>query len=104
MKSFDIGGGFGIKITSYPYMAVCALASRKAGGRGVKWVETRIEHMQASAHGNERVFLDTRVALDQNGVILAIDSKHVDDCGGVSRGVGRPCLGWVEARPGPEPR
>src|ERR1051325_6489151 len=51
MKSFDIGGGFGIKITSYPYMAVCALASRKAGGRAVKWVETRIEHMQASAHG-----------------------------------------------------
>src|SRR5215472_8069147 len=50
MKSFDIGGGFGIKITSYPYMAVCALASRKAGGRAVKWVETRIEHMQVSAH------------------------------------------------------
>ena len=88
MKSFDIGGGFGIKITSYPYMAVCALASRKAGGRGVKWVETRIEHMQASAHGNERVFLDTRAALDQNGVILAIDSKHVDDCGGFPRGTG----------------
>jgi len=32
MKSFDIGGGFGIKITNYPYMAVCALASRKAAG------------------------------------------------------------------------
>ena len=36
MKSFDIGGGFGIKITNYPYMAVCALASRKTGGRAVK--------------------------------------------------------------------
>ena len=85
MKSFDIGGGFGIKITSYPYMAVCALASRKAGGRAVKWVEARIEHMQASAHGNERTFLDTRVALDKTGVILAIDSKHVDDCGAFPR-------------------
>jgi 2-furoyl-CoA dehydrogenase large subunit len=39
MKSFDIGGGFGIKITNYPYMAVCALASRKAGDRPVKWAE-----------------------------------------------------------------
>ncbi|MGH9678125.1 MAG: xanthine dehydrogenase family protein molybdopterin-binding subunit, partial [Candidatus Acidiferrum sp.] len=76
MKSFDIGGGFGIKITNYPYMALCALASRKAGGRPVKWAETRTEHMQASAHGNERTFLDTRVALDKNGVITAIESRH----------------------------
>ncbi|HXW18501.1 MAG TPA: molybdopterin cofactor-binding domain-containing protein, partial [Candidatus Acidoferrales bacterium] len=54
MHSIDIGGGFGIKITNYPYMAMCALASRKMGGRPVKWIETRTEHMLASAHGNER--------------------------------------------------
>src|SRR5262249_20869211 len=54
MQSFDIGGGFGIKITNYPYMALCALASRKLDGRPVKWTETRTEHMLASAHGNER--------------------------------------------------
>jgi len=41
--------------------------------------------MQASAHGNERTFLDTRVALDKNGVITAIDSRHVDDCGAYPR-------------------
>ena len=62
-------------------MALCALASRKLGGRPVKWTETRSEHMHASAHGNERTFFDTRVALDKNGVITAIDSRHVDDCG-----------------------
>ena len=28
-QTFDIGGSFGIKITSYPQMAVCALASKK---------------------------------------------------------------------------
>src|SRR5437762_8399687 len=95
MKSCDIGGVLSIKITSYPYMAVCALASRKAGGRGVKWVETRIEHMQASAHGNERVFLDTRAALDQNGVILAIDSKHVDDWRGFLSSGAPLCRAWV---------
>ena len=66
-------------------MAVCALASRKADGAPIKWSETRTEHMQASAHGNERTFLDTRVALDKNGVITAVKSKHLDDCGAYPR-------------------
>ena len=68
VQTFDIGGSFGIKITSYPQMAVCALASKKAGGRPIKWAETRSEHMVSSAHGNERTFRNTRVALDKNGV------------------------------------
>src|SRR5258707_1042650 len=100
MKSFDIGGGFGIKITNYPYMAVCALASRKTGGRPVKWAETRTEHMQASAHGNERTFLDTRVGLDKNGVITAIASRHVDDCGAYPRYEPLGCVIWAQVLPG----
>ncbi len=100
MKSFDIGGGFGIKITNYPYMALCALASRKTGGRPVKWTETRTEHMQASAHGNERTFLDTRVGLDKNGVITAIDSRHVDDCGAYPRYEPLGCVIWAQVLPG----
>src|SRR5579859_966463 len=99
MKSFDIGGGFGIKITNYPYMALCALASRKTGGRPVKWAETRTEHMQASAHGNERTFLATRVALDKNGVVTAIDSKHVDDCGAYPRYEPLGCVIWAQVLP-----
>jgi CO/xanthine dehydrogenase Mo-binding subunit len=35
VQTADIGGSFGIKITNYPQMAVCALASKKAGGRPV---------------------------------------------------------------------
>src|SRR5467141_751729 len=100
MKSFDIGGGFGIKITNYPYMAVCALASRKTGGRPIKWAETRTEHMQASAHGNERTFFDTRVALDKKGVITAIDSRHVDDCGAYPRYEPLGCVIWAQVLPG----
>jgi len=100
MKSFDIGGGFGIKITNYPYMALCALASRKTGGRPVKWTETRTEHMQASAHGNERTFFDTRVGLDKNGVITAIDSRHVDDCGAYPRYEPLGCVIWAQVLPG----
>jgi 2-furoyl-CoA dehydrogenase large subunit len=100
MKSFDIGGGFRIKITNYPYMALCALASRKTGGRPVKWTETRTEHMQASAHGNERTFLDTRVGLDKNGVITAIDSRHIDDCGAYPRYEPLGCVIWAQVLPG----
>ena len=100
MQTFDIGGSFGIKITSYPQMAVCALASKKAGGRPVKWVETRSEHMTSSAHGNERTFRDTRVALDKNGVITAITSRHIDDCGAYPRYEPLGCVIWSQVFPG----
>jgi CO/xanthine dehydrogenase Mo-binding subunit len=100
VKSHDIGGGFGIKITNYPYMALCALASRKLGGRPVKWTETRTEHMLASAHGNERTFRDTRVALDVKGTILAIDSRHIDDCGAYPRYEPLGCIIWAQVLPG----
>ena len=96
VETSDIGGSFGIKITSYPQMAVCALASRKAGGRPVKWVETRSEHMTSSAHGNERTFRDTRVALDKNGVITAIASRHIDDCGAYPRYEPLGCVIWSQ--------
>ena len=100
MQSLDIGGGFGIKVTNYPYMAICALASRKMGGKPVKWTETRTEHMLASAHGNERTFLDTRVALDKDGVITAIDSRHIDDCGAYPRYEPLGCIIWAQVLPG----
>src|SRR5260370_8305356 len=100
MKSCDIGGGFGIKITNDQYMAVCALPSRKTGGRPVKWAETRTEHMQRSAHGSERTFFDTRVALDKNGVISAIESRHVDDCGYHARYEPLGCVIWAQVLTG----
>ena len=100
VQTHDIGGSFGIKITNYPYMAICALASRKTGGRPVKWIETRIEHLTASAHGNERTFYDTRVALDKDGRITAISSRHVDDCGAYPRYEPLGCVIWAQVLPG----
>jgi 2-furoyl-CoA dehydrogenase large subunit len=100
VQTFDIGGSFGIKITSYPQMAVCALASKKAGGRPIKWVETRSEHMTSSAHGNERTFRHTRVALDRDGVITAITSRHIDDCGAYPRYEPLGCVIWSQVFPG----
>ena len=100
VQTEDIGGSFGIKITNYTYMAVCALVSRKSGGRPVKWVETRSEHMTSSAHGNERTFRDTRVALDKDGVITAISSRHIDDCGAYPRYEPLGCVIWSQVFPG----
>ena len=100
VETFDIGGSFGIKITSYPQMAVCALASRKADGRPVKWVETRSEHITSSAHGNERTFRDTRVALDRKGIITALVSRHIDDCGAYPRYEPLGCVIWSQVFPG----
>ena len=100
VETSDIGGSFGIKITSYPQMAVCALASKKAGGRPVKWVETRTEHITSSAHGNERTFRDTRVALDKEGVITGLVSRHIDDCGAYPRYEPLGCVIWSQVFPG----
>lgn len=100
VETSDIGGSFGIKITSYPQMAVCALASKKSGGRPIKWVETRTEHITSSAHGNERTFRDTRVALDKNGVITALISRHIDDCGAYPRYEPLGCVIWSQVFPG----
>lgn len=85
LRTHDIGGSFGNKVANYPYMGVAALASRKAGGRPVKWVEIRSEHMQAGGHGSERSYYDTEVALDKDGVVTALRSRHVDDCGAFPR-------------------
>jgi CO/xanthine dehydrogenase Mo-binding subunit len=100
VETSDIGGSFGIKITSYPQMAVCALASKKTGGRPVKWVETRTEHITSSAHGNERTFRDTKVALDKNGMITGLVSRHIDDCGAYPRYEPLGCVIWSQVFPG----
>ena len=84
LRSHDVGGNFGTKTVIHTYMALTALASRATGGATVKWCETRSDNL-ASFHGGERTFLDTEVALDANGEILGLRSKHLDDCGGYTR-------------------
>jgi 2-furoyl-CoA dehydrogenase large subunit len=99
IRSYDVGGSFGNKIWNYVYMAIAAYASKKAGGRRVKWSEIRTEHMLSSGHGNERTFLDTEVALDKDGVITAIRSRHIDDCGAYTRYEPLGCVIWSQVLP-----
>jgi len=99
IRTFDVGGSFGNKIWNYLYMALAALASRKTGGRRVKWSETRTEHLLASGHGNERSFLDTEVAVTKDGEITAIRSRHFDDCGAYTRYEPLGCIIWAQVLP-----
>ncbi|MFQ6011324.1 MAG: xanthine dehydrogenase family protein molybdopterin-binding subunit, partial [Nitrososphaerales archaeon] len=50
----DIGGGFGIKSSAYPYLVLMGLASMKTGVP-VKWIEDRREHLMASSSGTDRI-------------------------------------------------
>ncbi len=95
----DIGGAFGLKITTYPQIAALALLSRKAG-RPAKWTETRSEHLLSSAHGNERTFLDVEVPVMADGTILGLKVRALDDVGAFTRYEPLGGVIWAQVVPG----
>ncbi len=79
----DIGGSFGIKIGITPYITLVALAAKKTG-QIVKWVEDRREHLMALSSGAERTAY-YELAATEDGRILAIKSKYIDNNGAYVR-------------------
>jgi 2-furoyl-CoA dehydrogenase large subunit len=79
----DIGGSFGSKAMLYPYVVLVALAAR-ATGAPVRWIEDRLEHLQASASGADRVFR-FEGAFRNDGTLLAIRSEVWDNVGAYLR-------------------
>jgi len=73
----DVGGGFGMKHGGYPEDAIVVWASRRVGGRPVKWVSTRSEALLGDAHGRDQI-VTGELALDDNGKILGlrVNSLH----------------------------
>lgn len=86
----DIGGGFGIKSSMFPYIALIALAARKTGVP-VKWVEDRLEHLAASSSNTDRVAY-MEVALKRDGTILGMRQKLIDNVGAYIRAPDPGCL------------
>jgi CO/xanthine dehydrogenase Mo-binding subunit len=82
--SQDIGGAFGLKLTSYTNITALALLSRKAN-RPAKWTEYRSEHLVGSCHGNERTFRDIEVPVMADGQILGFKARAYDDVGAFMR-------------------
>lgn len=79
----DVGGSFGIKISSYPYLALMGLVAKQAGVP-VKWIEDRQEHLVASSSATNRVaYLDA--AVNGEGRVLALRVKTIDDVGAYIR-------------------
>jgi 2-furoyl-CoA dehydrogenase large subunit len=86
----DSGGGFGIKNGAFPYMALMALAARKAG-TAVKWIEDRGEHLAASSSGTDRV-AEVELAGTRDGLILGLRGRLMDNVGAYIRAPEPGCL------------
>ena len=79
----DIGGGFGVKSSMYPYIVLVALAAMKAKAT-VKWIETRREHLMASSSHTDRVqYLEAAVKND--GTVLGLKTTIYDSVGAYIR-------------------
>lgn len=80
----DSGGSFGVKQSVLPYVILMCLASRKVGGRQVKFIEDRLEHLQAATSATARNTL-IKAAVNSDGKILALDYDQREDCGAYLR-------------------
>jgi carbon-monoxide dehydrogenase large subunit len=67
----DVGGGFGMKHGGYPEDALVVWASRRVGGRPVKWVSTRSEGLLGDSQGRDQI-VTGELALDERGKILGL--------------------------------
>jgi carbon-monoxide dehydrogenase large subunit len=75
----DIGGAFGQKIALYREELTVAALARQLG-RPVRWREDRAENLIAASHAREDV-ARTRVAVNRDGRILALELEIAEDFG-----------------------
>ena len=75
----DVGGAFGLKANTFREDIAIALLAVELG-RPVKWVEDRRENLMASAHARDHS-IDLEIALKNDGAILGLQARIVDDMG-----------------------
>jgi carbon-monoxide dehydrogenase large subunit len=71
--TYDVGGGFGMKVQTYSEYAALLYAAR-CTARPVKWTATRLESFLADTHGRDGV-LEGELALDADGRFLALKAR-----------------------------
>ncbi|MGQ9550167.1 MAG: xanthine dehydrogenase family protein molybdopterin-binding subunit [Roseiflexus sp.] len=86
----DVGGGFGVKIGLYPEEAVLAALTYRLG-IPLRWVETRLEHMQATTHGRAQV-ARYEAAVTADGIVTALRARVIADLGAYPVSTGIPDL------------
>ena len=75
----DIGGGFGGKVPVYPGYVI-AIAASVVIGKPVKWIEDRMENLQADSFARD-YHIDAELAADKDGKITALRIKTLADHG-----------------------
>ncbi len=78
----DVGGGFGQKIALYREELCVAIAAMQLG-QPVRWREDRMENLLASSQAREDM-CRTRVGVDAQGRVLALELKITEDFGAYS--------------------
>ena len=76
----DVGGGFGSKIFIYAEEVVCLWASKRVGGRPVRWTADRSESFLSDAHGRDHV-TTAELACDGGGKIRAMRVQTIANMG-----------------------
>jgi aerobic carbon-monoxide dehydrogenase large subunit len=79
VKTGDVGGGFGAKSRPYNEEVLISYASRLIG-RPVKWIEDRLEHMQATTQ-SRAIETELELGYDETGVVQALKARLVVDIG-----------------------
>jgi carbon-monoxide dehydrogenase large subunit len=75
----DIGGGFGGKVPVYPGYVI-AVAASVVIGKPVKWVEDRMENLQADSFARD-YHIDAELAAKRDGTMTALRIKTLADHG-----------------------
>jgi carbon-monoxide dehydrogenase large subunit len=75
----DIGGGFGGKVPVYPGYVI-AVAASVVIGKPVKWIEDRMENLQADSFARD-YHMDAELAASKDGTITALRIKTLADHG-----------------------
>ncbi|TMA17523.1 MAG: carbon monoxide dehydrogenase [Deltaproteobacteria bacterium] len=75
----DIGGGFGGKVPVYPGYVI-AVAASVVIGKPVKWVEDRMENLQADSFARD-YWIHAELAAKKDGTMTALRIKTVADHG-----------------------
>jgi len=75
----DVGGGFGMKGSSFPEYSLVLWAAKRIG-RPVKWMAERGESFTADHHARDNVS-EVALALDENGKFLALDVDTIANLG-----------------------
>ena len=75
----DIGGGFGGKVPIYPGYII-AIAASVVIGKPIKWIEDRMENLQADSFARD-YHMTCELAADRDGTMKALRIKTIADHG-----------------------